>query len=535
MSGLVRQILLYNFISLLVLMLGLFYVSRFQEDLVDARKSALLEEASIVGRAIADLISDPEKNLPVGVGASQTAAEESPNDENLRALASEVLAQLLLPSRTQAQVYDYTGKLILESGELDPSGRVRVVTTQALLPDSIDRLWESAKSLFGFEPTRRITSVSNLHPELRTALLGRSVSTDGFNRRGERVILAAVPVQQFHTIVGALVLTTQGGDIDTIVQNERIVRIGVFLVAFAITTFLCIVLARTIARPIRLLAETADSIRASIANRRINVPDLSRRGDEIGVLSASMRQMTQALYDQIDAVASFGADVAHELKNPLTSLRSALETMMLTDKKESQERLKEVIMDDLRRIDRLITDISASSRLGAEMAKSELERLDVRAFLRAIVGIYNRVENAAENDTRMPHVRLVGPTRAMVTPLFVSGVADRLGQVIRNLIDNALSFSPPDGIVRIAAMGFEDRVEIIVEDDGPGIPEDALERIFQRFYTDRPEADSFGKNSGLGLSISRQIIETHRGTIYAENRGHPESGARFIINLPRVS
>ena len=508
MSGLMRQILLYNFVSLLLLVVGLFHVSRFQDDLVQARKEALLAEASVTARALGDLLDAQ------GAQLAETGSGEADDSSDI---VAPILAHLLHSNVVQARLYDLDGDLILKPDDIGRIGDT----------DSADDA--AAAEQEGMQPAE-----ADVLALMRAALDGRSQSAEGMNLRSQRIILAAVPVLQSDAMAGALVLATSGDDIATIVRNERQVFLNTFLIVLAVTTLLCIALAISIAHPIRLLAVTADKIRASIANRRIEVPDLSKREDEIGALSIAMRQMTQALYDQIDAVASFGADVAHELKNPLTSLRSALETLMITEKKESQEKLKRVIMDDVHRIDRLITDISAASRLGADMAHADLKRLDVWGFLRTITDIYNRMEYEAGEDSDMARVRLVQP-QGETRELFVSGIGERLGQVVRNLIDNAISFSPPRAEVRICVAELGDKVEIRVEDEGPGIPEEALERVFERFYTDRPQPDAFGKNSGLGLSISRQIVETHKGRLYAQNRESPDHGARFVISLPLLS
>jgi two-component system sensor histidine kinase ChvG len=285
---------------------------------------------------------------------------------------------------------------------------------------------------------------------------------------------------------------------------------------------------------VRRLADAADRVRRGIKSRE-EIPDFTSRSDEIGHLSGALRDMTRALYNRIDAIESFAADVAHEIKNPLTSLRSAVETMPLARTEDSRKRLLSVIQHDVRRLDRLISDISDASRLDAELARSEGEPTDVAKLLQAVVSVANDRRHAHD-----PVVELaVEPHRLGRNAFVTLGHDSRLGQVINNLLDNARSFSPPDQVVRVRLRRIGAEIEITVEDDGPGIPPHALERVFERFYTDRPEA-GFGQNSGLGLSISRQIVEAHRGTIVAENRidgvdedGEPRRiGARFIVRLP---
>ena len=279
------------------------------------------------------------------------------------------------------------------------------------------------------------------------------------------------------------------------------------------------------------LSAAAVRVRRSIRNRE-EIPDFSDRHDEIGNLSVALRDMTNALYSRIEAIESFAADVAHELKNPLTSLRSAVETLPLAKTPESRARLLEVIQHDVKRLDRLISDISDASRLDAELQRNDVAPVDFAKLLTTVVSV--------QNETRQSDVNVVlsfegGGPRAFIVP----GHDSRLGQVVNNLIDNARSFSPEGGTVRVTCRRLRDEIEIFIDDDGPGIRPEAFDKIFERFYTDRPE-QGFGQNSGLGLSISRQIVQAHRGTIQAENRPGPADedgeptvrGARFIVRLP---
>jgi two-component system sensor histidine kinase ChvG len=297
---------------------------------------------------------------------------------------------------------------------------------------------------------------------------------------------------------------------------------------------LSLFLAGAIAGPVRRLAEAAERVRWGTKSRQ-EIPDFTTRSDEIGHLSGALRDMTKALYNRIDAIESFAADVAHELKNPLTSLRSAVETLPLARNDDSRQRLLSIIQHDVKRLDRLISDISDASRLDAELARADAEPVDMVRLLDAVVSVAN--ERRQEHD---PLITLSIDRQAQGRDAFlVLGHDSRLGQIFNNLIDNARSFSPPDETVKVSMRRRKNQVEILVEDSGPGIEPDALDRIFERFYTDRPE-QGFGQNSGLGLSISRQIIEAHRGTIRAENRlGPPDEdgeptrlGARFVIRLP---
>jgi two-component system sensor histidine kinase ChvG len=343
----------------------------------------------------------------------------------------------------------------------------------------------------------------------------------------------AVPVQRFRAIHGALLLSTQGGEIDDAVEAERFVILGVFLIAAAVMVVLSILLAGTIGGPVRRLADAAKRVRRRTRSR-VEIPDFTARSDEIGHLSGAIRDMTDALYARIEAIESFAADVAHELKNPLTSLRSAVETLPLARSEEARNRLLAVIQHDIRRLDRLISDISDASRLDADLQRQEAAPVDLEKLLSAVIALANEVPR--DDGVR---IELAFEQTPGTPPGFIlQGHDSRLGQVIDNLVDNARSFSPPNATVRLTCRRLKDEVEISVDDDGPGIRTEALARIFERFYTDRPE-QGFGQNSGLGLSISRQIVEGHGGRIWAENRmeslpgGAPRvAGARFIVRLP---
>ena len=329
-------------------------------------------------------------------------------------------------------------------------------------------------------------------------------------------------------------MSTQGGDIDKIVQAERRAIFRVFAVAATVMVLLSLLLASTIASPLRRLAAAAVRVRRGVKSRE-EIPDFSDRQDEIGNLSTALRDMTSALYARIDAIESFAADVSHELKNPLTSLRSAVETLPLAKNDDSRRRLMDVIQHDVRRLDRLITDISDASRLDAELVREDESKVDLRALLTNIVSASREVRRNKSGTVIELKIGRPPPGRRNFV---VSGHDLRLGQVFSNLIENARSFVPDDnGRITVTLSHTGTMVRIMVEDNGPGIRAEEIERIFERFYTDRPSGEAFGQNSGLGLSISRQIIEAHRGTITAENIRVPGElgtvlGARFVVDLP---
>jgi two-component system, OmpR family, sensor histidine kinase ChvG len=330
-------------------------------------------------------------------------------------------------------------------------------------------------------------------------------------------------------------LSTQGADIDNMVTAERLAILKVFLIAAAVMVVLSILLAGTIAEPVRRLADAAESVRRRIQSR-VEIPAFPRRKDEIGHLSGALRTMTNALYSRIEGIERFAADVAHELKNPLTSLRSAVETLPLAKSEQSRARLLDIIQHDVKRLDRLISDISDASRLDAELQRQEAAPVDLAKLLNTVVAVANEVKR--DDGVKVTLRFEGGGMRSFQVP----GHDSRLGQVVDNLIENARSFSPSGSTVRVTCRRVKHNVEIFVDDDGPGVRPDALEKIFERFYTDRPH-QGFGQNSGLGLSISKQIVEAHGGAIWVENRiaaiagSAPNAapkviGARFIVRLP---
>ena len=300
------------------------------------------------------------------------------------------------------------------------------------------------------------------------------------NERGEVIVSVAVPVQRFRAVRGALLLSTQGADIDDMVDGRAARDLHVFLFAAAVMVVLSMLLAGTIAGPVRRLAEGAERVRRRIRSR-VEIPDFTERRDEIGHLSGTLRDMTNALYSRIEAIESFAADVAHELKNPLTSLRSAVETLPLAKTEDSRDRLLAVIQHDVKRLDRLISDISDASRLDAELQRQEASPVDLIKLLTAVVSVANELPR--EDGVK---VTLAFEGGSAPVAFIVPGHDSRLGQVIDNLIDNARSFSPPGGTVRITCRRLKNEVEIVVDDDGPGIRAGRLEKIFERFYTDRP-------------------------------------------------
>jgi two-component system sensor histidine kinase ChvG len=336
---------------------------------------------------------------------------------------------------------------------------------------------------------------------------------------GGLVLTVAVPVQRYRQVLGALMLSRSGAEITQAVREVRFDILKVFTIALAITVLLSIYLAGTIARPIRRLADAAERVRRG-HGRHATIPDFTRRGDEVGDLSGALRDMTEALWQRMDAIERFAADVAHELKNPLSSMRSAVETVARIEDPEQQKKLVQIILDDVHRLDRLISDIS----------DAEGEPADMGEMLKTLVEVYRA--------TAAPDGPSFEFDRADNHQLRIQGIERRLVQVFRNLISNAISFSPPGGLIRVRVWREGNAVRATVSDQGPGIPDGKLEAIFDRFYSERPAGEKFGTHSGLGLSISKQVVQAHGGSIWAENRidsGGRVIGARFVVELPARS
>ena len=546
-SSLTRRIIFLNVTGLLALVIGIFWLSHFRAGLIDARKDSLLVQGEIIAIAIANSATmeseykasiDPERLLDLQAGESYGPADEFGLEFPISPeRVAPLLRRFVTPTNTRARLYDRDGQSILDSRNFYDVLRFDLPppTQKGSFLDRAYRAivtWVSRGSLPLYQELPPQNGKG--YGEVARALRGYKSSELRINERGEVIVSVAVPVQRTSGPVrGALMLSTQGTDIDAILAAERVAVFKLFLIASGVMVVLSILLAGTIAGPVRRLAEAAQLVRGR-SRSRVEIPDLSHRRDEIGHLSGSLRAMTEALYSRIEAIETFAADVAHELKNPLTSLRSAVETLPLARSEESRARLLAVIQHDVKRLDRLISDISAASRLDAEMQRHEAEPVDTAKLLATIVGV------ASEPHDDGVAVKLnVLPARSGA--YMVMGQDTRLGQVVDNLVANARSFSPPGGSVRVTCRRVKKQVEIIVDDDGPGIPTEAMQRIFERFYTHRPQ-QAFGQNSGLGLSISKEIIEAHGGRVWAENRqsatvpGLPPKvlGARFVVRLPAM-
>ena len=515
-SRLAAGILVANLFALGLLALGTLALIENRTGLIDAKVDSLTQQADIIRNVI-----------------TETAVEGSPEPALNARIAAEVLARLYVPEGTRAMIHGPEGRLAADS--YLSAGRVSV----ELLPPPGERdiegfftgLWRAVRDFVGgffLSAEERETRERSLTEEIALAqTTGEAVAGVRRGRYGERVVSVTLAIAPVQTIVGSV--TYESYDYDALIAADRVAVLPYLGFAALIIVAFGALLALRIAGPVKRLSDAARSVQLA-GGRRVPLPDFSRRGDEIGDLEQAFRAMTDALYDRLDAIESFAADVAHEIKNPLTSIRSAAEVLVRARDDSARERLVSVIQKDVQRLDRLITDISNASRLDAELARDQVTPVDLVRLIRDIVRVYIDGERASPGQLEL---------QTSLGEAFVAAREEPLGRVFTNLIDNALTFSPPDGKVRIFIKrkhgNARERYIVTVEDDGPGIPPEALETIFNRFYTQRPAGAAFGTHSGLGLAIARQIISAHGGTIHAENRTGPASGARFVIELTSVS
>jgi two-component system sensor histidine kinase ChvG len=505
----------------MVPVLGLMHLDQYRQSLIAAELDALRTQ----GKAFA-----------LSLGSTAVVGTQFGDEQLLPEMARHLMRVLLIDSGVRARIFARSGKLLADSFVLaGPGGLVQIVELpppqDGSLLSILNRYLDRAVNWLPFseDPPRYkeapIQQASH-YREVELALLGESPGVVRADRRGRLVLSVAVPVQRYRQVLAALMLSRDGTAVELAVRARRVDILVVFAVALAVTVLLSIYLAGTIARPVRRLAEAAERVRTG-KGRRVEIPDFSRRRDEIGDLSGALRDMTQALWTRLDAIESFAADVAHEIKNPLTSLRSAVETVSRIEDPEQQKKLMSIILDDVQRLDRLISDISDASRLDAELSRARTRPVDLGLLLSTLVETFQTTAPEGGPSLRF-EVRGDGS-------LIVQGIDERLGQVLRNLISNAVTFSPPDGTIDLAAWREDSWAVISVSDSGPGIPEGAFAAIFERFYSERPKTEKFGTHSGLGLSISKQIVEAHGGSIRAENRhdgGGGVIGARLVIRLP---
>ena len=518
-SSLTRKIVTFNLIALNVLVVGILYLSGSHDTLVRQRVDSLTQSASLMSDVV-------EARLPATAPVSFATGDGLDVEDTLARLNVETGTDLLL--------FDRTGMLLgRKSGDVVRRDSDRTLPATPMT-DFLGRFWGWMSAPFsGGSDADAVRGLEDMVRDMVDPAVTEGVQVRSAAGPRGTILSAAAPVLQGNTPVAVVALANASGEIDKLARVEREHVLQMFLIATLISVGLSLILASTISNPLADLAAAAEigreRNRQQGARGRIRIPDLTARPDEIGRLSGALRGMVGALYHRIESNEQFAADVAHEIKNPLASLRSAVGTMRIAKREDQRERLLEVIEHDVRRLDRLVSDISNASRLDSELVKEEQEAFDLLGMLRNL-GQYLSEEaekKGVDFITDFPE-----------QPIVITGLEARLAQVFVNLITNAISFCEEGDAIRVWARRRANRVLVVVEDTGPGIPDAALEKVFQRFYSERPEGD-FGNNSGLGLAISKQIVEAHDGVIWAENirPTHADAtsdplGARFVVGLP---
>ncbi len=493
------RILAVNIIALLLLAGGFFYLDSYRVRILDNRTGQAVREARLIAEAL-------------------TATPGAP---------APLLARLARDTGQRIRLLAPDGRIVADSRALgvrtfvlqDPDREGADQRMARFLDGAIDTIVGAARP-----PLYRERIDPAEWPEVELARR-RGVAAGTVWRAPDRtpVITAAAPLPG-----GTVVLTADNArSITRTVRIERFRLSVVLLAVTAISVLLSLFLARTIVRPLRRLARAAVRVRLGRA-REVVVPRLPSRRDELGMLARALSDMSLALRARIDATEAFAADVTHELKNPLASLRSAVDGLGRVHDPALQAQLLAIVQDDVHRLDRLITDISDASRLDAQLSRAEFEPVDLGRLVGALVA---QREARGAADRLQFRIALAGPA-----PFIVLGEGARLERVFENLLDNAASFSPDGGTIAIAGEREDDGdLLIAVEDEGPGVPEDAREAIFRRFQSIRPEGEAFGRHSGLGLSIARTIVEGHGGAIGVESRADGRHGARFVVRLPAAA
>lgn len=523
LSPITQRILAINILALVVLFAGMLYLDNYRRGLISAELAALQTQTELFAAALGESATDPE-----------VPAAEALNAR----LAQQLIRRLVEATGTRARLFGIDGSLLADSRMLaGPGGMVQI--TEMPVPKTGTEPLEALLAFYDLVAAQLSTSATLTpyseyavqtaadYQEVVLALSGGIKEMVREAAGGDAMVLSvAAPVQRYKQVLGALMLNKTSRDIDAAVLEVRLDILKVFAVALAVTVLLSLYLAGTIARPILRLAAAAEAVRRDRHRKRL-LPDFGDRSDEIGQLSAALREMTEALWQRMDAIERFAADVAHEIKNPLSSLRSAVETAARVNDPDKRRKLLDIIQQDVQRLDRLISDISDASRLDAELSRAESEPVDVGQMLATLVDVSEAT--AAQRQARL---RLDVHNRGN---LIVNGIEGRLVQVYRNLIANAMSFSPAGGLIMLRAARRNGMVVTEVLDEGPGIPDGKENDIFVRFYSERPQGEKFGMHSGLGLSISKQIVEAHGGSVAAENRlgeNGEVKGARFVVQLP---
>jgi len=558
-GSLLRRILVASIAGLVVMIGGILYFSESNAWLIDAKRESLRTQGEIIAAAIAgdarvetgrlvihtDSLPIPGESVDASEDDAFAAHELSMRPERV----APILRRMIRQTTRRARVYSRDGTLLLDSAVLLKRGQITRGDPKPVPSGTRTKtknFWTRLKEWMIDEELPVYKEIGNangtLYPEVRKALEGTATAMLLLTDKGQQIVSTAVPIQRAGVVQGVLLMSTPPGEIDDILseQREQIWLLAAFAIVAALLSAL--LLARTVAGPIRRLSAAADLVSRNIGARH-ELPDFAQRTDEVGQMASAFAAMTAALYRRAEASESFAADVAHELKNPLTAARSMAESLSYARTEEQRKEVVKQIQNELKRLNRLITDVSNASRLDAELARQQMGPVDTTVVVASVTQIFRDILSGDSRDV-VTNVESPPFEGAYV----VNGHAGRLGQVLTNLVDNAISFSPEGSAVTVGVKRSGAFVELAVEDQGPGIPADRLGIIFDRFYTDRPETEAKrGKNSGLGLSISREIIRAHGGEITAENRMPPRGngagvepaakplGARFLVRLPALA
>jgi len=521
-SPLTLKIWSINIIAIFVVLIAVLHLDRYEDSLIQSELEALEHQAELFANAL-----------------SEVAVKNDPGIHSyLSSIAVQnVINRSALGSHARSRVFNAAGRLLADSQKLP--GRVPSVITKPLssvfpdiffqkfFNDFFQQFFNS--SIQVRRPINEAHKIQLAHtfPEVISALKGSSIKTVKLKETGESLLTVAVPIQKYKRVLGVLLLSVKDEKVDAAFSSYQKELIIAVVIALVITSALSLYLSRSITKPILSLASAAEKIKNDRSGRS-EIPEVSKRDDELGDLSRALIEMTNNLWQRLDAIEKFAADVSHEIKNPLTSIKSAIETATKIKDSGKRDQLLTVILDDVNRLDRLITDISDSSRLDAELSREKFEAIDIESLLLAF-------HQLRKFQKRFEQKSLTLNIEKGEKQLLILGHESRIVQVIDNIVNNAITFAPVNSNINISVSADTTDVKITIDDEGPGIPENKLDAIFERFYSERPAAEKFGLHSGLGLSICKQIVEAHNGKIFAKNRtGYQNdiTGARFIITLP---
>ena len=525
------RILLLNLLALILLLVGILYLNQFRQSLIESKVDALKTQSEIISATISASATSSkgtnlfvfDRNIANGNGFDQRVIKYRNYTINKKLLES-IIGQLIDPKTLNAKIYDSNNKLIHESNQFFSEQKVAIFPISKIEDKSLFwSIYNKIIRFFGLDSIRHL-KYANDYNVVANALDGSKNIVVNKNQNGQAIVHVSVPIVKFKAIVGYLVLSTQSSTIDMIVYEERAAIMKVFMIASLITIILSLILSNTIAKPMRELADAADELTNNL-NTRKKIPDFTKRNDEIGNLSGALNNMTVTLLNRIDTIEKFSADVAHELRNPLTSLRSAIEAFPVIKNKNERLKLIGIIQEDIDRVDRLISDISETSKLDTALTVEEREIIDIYEFLHDLIMLQN--SRYKTNPIKLNHDEIGIKLYSVIN-------RDRLNQVFINLFDNARSFSKDGDSIDVNLYDERDVIYIEVSDFGGGIMGTKIDRIFDRFYTDRPNKVDTKKHSGLGLSIVKQIVDSHDGEVSVKNfKSGQHKGTRFKIKLPK--